>query len=107
MASTLLERPVEPREAGDAAEATVVVSDPDGTEYSVAIPDGATPAEVAAIAASVSAALSDRRLDRPSDRDPGDDIDPWRWCGRLAATGRRPAESSADSWSLAGRADLF
>lgn len=105
MAATLLERPAESDGAADAADPSVVVSGPDGTEYDVRLPAGATATEVAAIAASVSAVLSAREADpEPSDRP--DRVDAWCWSGRLSATGRGAAETSNCGWKNAARADL-
>lgn len=108
MAATLLERPTELADP-DAAEApSVVVSGPDGAEYGFAVPDGASPAEVAAIAASVSAALSaEAEVDGGSTATAP--FDAWNWCGRLASTGRRrpPVGSTRDTWKLSGRPGLF
>ncbi len=107
MAATLLDRPPESVDPEAAEAPSVVVSGPDGAEYDFAIPDGATPAEVAAIAASVSATLSMET----DPEDPGDtsSFDAWTWCGRVASTGcRRQATGSAeDPWKYSGRPGLF
>lgn len=108
MAPILLDRPTESEDSGTAAALPIVVNGPDGVEYDVTLPEGATPAEVAAIAASVSAALSSQA---ESDDHPADEgaFEAWNWRGRLDSTGRRipPAGGAPNTWKYAGRPGLF
>lgn len=108
MVPILLDRPTESEDSDMGAALPIVVTGPDGVEYDVTLPEGATPAEVAAIAASVSAALSsqavsdDHTTDEPA-------FDAWNWRGRIDSTGRRipPAGSAPNTWKYAGRPGLF
>lgn len=106
MAATLIERPTERPgvELDDAG--SITVAGPDGTEYRVGIPESATPTEVAAIAASVSAALA-TEVDDDGMIESDDIFDAWRWSGRLSATGHRAHSSTTDAWKLSGRPGLF
>lgn len=108
MAPILLDRATESENSDTDAALPIVVTGPDGVEYDVSLPEGATPAEVAAIAASVSAALSSQA---ESDDHTTDEaaFDAWNWRSRLDSTGRRipPAGTAPNTWKYAGRPGLF
>jgi hypothetical protein len=77
------------------------------------IPETATDAEAAAIAAAVGAHLESRRTAAAAAAGGEDSWDGkrWRFAGRLAATAgetaRVPDGTPPDAWSAAGRADRF
>jgi len=78
------------------------------------IPDTATDEEAAAIAAAVGAHLqAERAAAAAAAREDSAswDGERWRFAGRVAATGGRPARvpegAPTDAWSAAGRADRF
>lgn len=107
MSAILYDRRVDAEGSDATAASPVVITGPDGAEYDISLPDGATPAEVAAIAASVSAALSTQVEDDHSTD--GSAFDAWHWRGRLESTGRHPSldGSADDPWKYSGRPSLF
>lgn len=97
-------------EGGDADDAGSAV---DG-DAALSVPDDATEAEAAAIAAAVSAHLA--RLEAEAAESGEDDADTWtdrKWAfaGRIAGLdghGRRvPDGAPTDAWTAAGRRDRF
>ncbi|MCG1003678.1 MULTISPECIES: hypothetical protein [Halobacterium] len=81
-------------------------------DYDVSVPDDATEAEAAAIAAAVSAHLA--RLEAAaaaSDSEESWDGEKWTFAGRLAgldqSPDRVPDGAPTDAWTAAGRSDRF
>ena len=82
-------------------------------DYDISVPDDATEAEAAAIAAAVSAHLA--RLEAEAAAAKGDeeswDGEKWMFAGRLEAvdgqSGRVPDGAPTDPWTAAGRSDRF
>ena len=105
MRATLLEKPVDRQAADPDAPGSVAVPGPDGAVYRFEVPAAASPTEVAAIAATLSAALS-AETDSAGGIATGDRFDGWRWAGRLSATGRRAQLTTTDAWTLSGRPGL-
>lgn len=106
MAATLLDQPIDIPAVEPDDGRSITVTGPDGAEYRFGIPESATPTEVAAIAASVSATLS-AEIDDLEATEPSETFDAWRVCSRLSATGRSVRSSRTDGWKLSGRPGLF
>ena len=84
---------------------------PDGLELDV--PDAATAAETAAIAAALGAHLADEAAAAAAaaDEDDGWAGRKWAFAGRVAGTQGRavrvPDDAPTDAWTAAGRTDRF
>jgi len=82
-------------------------------DYDISVPDDATEAEAAAIAAAVSAHLARREAEAAAAADDEEtwDGEKWTFAGRLDAldgqSGRVPDGAPTDAWTAAGRRDRF
>ncbi|MGB9965140.1 acc operon protein [Halobacterium sp. CBA1126] len=81
-------------------------------DYDISVPDDATEAEAAAIAAAVSAHLARLEAAAAADGEAASwDDEKWTFAGRLdalgAQSGRVPDGAPTDAWTAAGRTDRF
>lgn len=79
-------------------------------DHTLSIPETATSKEAAAIAAAISAHVTDQQRTR-TDEAPDDSLKSWQFAGRMRALGKQcqqvPESAPTDPWTAADRSDRF